>query len=143
MANPARPTEIKLHLDEFDGTCTKSNHWLKNVTAYLTVNPLIFSDDEKKIALALSFMTQGAAATWSEDFMDHAYSLNPASNADIALQTPYGYGTWADFVTDFRKAFSPVDVQGTAMAQLMNLHQGRRILPSTSLNSISLPFVPR
>jgi len=46
---------------------------LKNATAYLTVNPTMYDTDEKKIALALSFMSEGAAVTWSEDFMDHAH----------------------------------------------------------------------
>jgi len=88
----------------------------------------MYNDDEKKVATALSYMTEGAAATWSEDYMDHAQTLNPDSHADIAHQTPYGYGTWNEFVLEFKKAFSPVDTQGTAMAQLVNLRQGKKPL---------------
>ena len=35
---------------------------------------------------------------------------------------------WNDFIRDFKKAFAPSDSQGTAMAQLLNLRQGRRSL---------------
>jgi len=125
----ARPVELKLKVEEFDGDRTKSNRWLRNITAYLGVNDTMYTNDEKKVVTALSYMTQGAAATWSEDkFMDHAQTLNPDSDANVALQTVYGYGTWNDFVLEFKKAFSPVDTQGTAMAQLINLRQGKKEL---------------
>ena len=124
----ARPAELKLKVEEFDGDRTKSNRWLRNITAYLAVNDTMYTNHEKKIVTALSYMTQGAAATWSEDFMDHAQTLDPDSNADAALQTAYGYGTWNEFVQEFKKAFSPIDTQGTAMAQLVNLRQGKRDL---------------
>ena len=88
----------------------------------------MYTNDEKKIVTALSYMTQGAAATWSEDFMDHAQTLNPDSNADVALQTAFGYGSWNEFVLEFKKAFSPIDTQGMAMAQLVNLRQGKKDL---------------
>jgi len=88
----------------------------------------MYDDDEKKVATVLSYMTEGAASMWSEDYMDHAQTLDPASHADTAHQTPYGYGTWNEFVQEFKKAFSPVDTQGTAMAQLVNLRQGKKSL---------------
>jgi len=89
----ACPVELKLKVEEFNGDRTKSNRWLRNITAYLGINSTIYNDNEKKVATALSYMTEGAAATWSEDFMDHAQTLDPASNTDVAHQTPYGYGT--------------------------------------------------
>ena len=124
----ARPVELKLKVEEFDGDRTKSNRWLRNITAYLAVNDTMYTNNEKKVVTALSYMTQGAAATWSEDYMDHAQSLDPNSNVDVALQTVYGYGTWNEFVQEFKKAFSPIDTQGTAMAQLVNLRQGKKDL---------------
>jgi len=140
MANVARPVELKLKVEEFDGSHTKSNRWLRNITAYLTINRTMYDNDEKKVATALSYMTEGAAAIWFEDFMDHAQTLDPTSNADVALQTPYGYGTWNDFITEFKTAFSPVDIQGTAMVQLMNLHQGKRSITEyiTEFNQLAL-----
>jgi len=124
----ARPVELKLKVEEFDGDHTKSNRWLRNITAYLAVNDTMYSDNKKKVVTALSYMTQGATATWSEDFMDHAQSLNPATGANDANQTAFGYGTWNEFIEEFKKAFSPVDTQGTAMAQLVNLRQGKKEL---------------
>jgi len=78
----ARPIELKLRVEEFDGDHTKSNRWLRNITAYLGVNHTMYNNDEKKVTMALSYMTEGAAAIWSEDFMDHAQTLDPTSNAD-------------------------------------------------------------
>ena len=43
-------------------------------------------------------------------------------------KTAHGYGTWNKFVQEFKRAFSPVDTQGTAMAQLINLRQGKKDL---------------
>jgi len=77
----ARPVELKLKVKEFDGDRTKSNRWLQNITAYLGVNDTMYTDDEKKVVTALSYMTQGAAATWSEDFMD-----SPCTNPESRLK---------------------------------------------------------
>ena len=122
------PVELKLKVEEFDGDRTKSNRWLHNITAYLAVNNNMYDDNEKKVITALSYMTGGAAATWSEDYMDHAQTLDPTTHADTAHQTAYGYGTWNEYVQEFKKAFLPVDTQGTAMAQLVNLRQGKKSL---------------
>ena len=77
------------------------------------VNRTMYDNNEKKVVTALSYMTEGAASPWSKDFMDHTQTLDPTTNANIALQTSYGYGTWADFITEFK---------------LMNLRQGKRSL---------------
>jgi hypothetical protein len=42
--------------------------------------------------------------------------------------TPFGYGTWDEFVIAFKKSFAPTNSQGEAMAALLNLSQGRRTL---------------
>jgi len=136
----ARPIELKLKVEEFDGDRTKSNRWLRNITAYLAVNDTIYTNDEKKVVTALSYMTQGAAATWSEDYMDHAQTLNPGSNADVALQTAYGYGTWNEFVQEFKTAFSPVDTQLALLwHNLLISAKERRISPNTLQPSINSP----
>ena len=106
----ACPTEIKLKIYEFNGTHTQSNRWLKNIIAYLTVNTAIYNNDKKKIVVALSYMSKGAAEKWSKDFLDHTQSINPTSHADVNQRTLYGYGTWVDFVKDFKKSFSPIDI---------------------------------
>jgi hypothetical protein len=54
--------------------------------------------------------------------------------------TPYGYGSWADFTRDFKRAFAPTNSQGDAMASLMNLRQGKSPLVEyiAEFNQLSL-----
>jgi hypothetical protein len=120
--------ELKLKVTEFDGSRKNSNRWLRSITSYLDINDTKYNSDKKKVIFALSFMTQGAASTWSEDYLKHAQSIDPTMRVARAGGTPFGYGTWDEFVTAFKKAFASTDSQGEAMAALLNLSQGRKSL---------------
>jgi hypothetical protein len=57
------------------------------VLAYLHLNKDIYNSDEKKIIHALSYMTEGAAAAWAQNFYTDAFST---------ITAPV-WGTVADF----------------------------------------------
>jgi hypothetical protein len=69
------PEELKLKVTEFDGTRSTSNRWLHSITAYLDINDRKYDSDKKKVIFATSFMTKGAAAKWSEDFLEHSQTI--------------------------------------------------------------------
>jgi hypothetical protein len=102
------PKEIKLRAPtDFHGERTKTGKFLSQVSLYLRANPDVYDTDDKKIIFALSFMNGGTAAGWAE--------------AKGVQATPWG--TWEDFKTEIRNAFSPVDDAGDARHGLKTLKQ--------------------
>ena len=70
--NSKSAAEVKLNLPKvFSGKQTELNKFLQDVLVYLTVNKEVYNNDEKKIAYLLSFMTEGDAASWKEEFLAH------------------------------------------------------------------------
>ena len=62
--------EVKLNPPKvFSGKRTELNKFLQDVLVYLTVNKEVYNNNEKKIAYLLSFMTEGDAASWKEEFL--------------------------------------------------------------------------
>ncbi|KAG1873553.1 hypothetical protein DFJ58DRAFT_721837 [Suillus subalutaceus] len=61
------------------------------------VNDEIYNDDKKKIAFALSFMKEGTAAAWMEDFLDHAQMISPVTHLKN------GYGDWNQLSPNLKK----------------------------------------
>ena len=71
MANISKSTaKVKLNLLKvFSGKQTELNKFIKDVLIYLTVNKEVYNNNEKKITYLLSFMTEGDAALWKEEFL--------------------------------------------------------------------------
>jgi hypothetical protein len=105
-----RPTELKVGTPiHFDGSPNDASRWLHSVIAYISINDRIYTTDDKKIILALSFMSKGSAATWAEAAYENAADL--------------GFGKWKDFQEDFKRTFVTKDVKATAIAKLSSLTQ--------------------
>ena len=103
-----KPTELRIGTPEvFDGSYEKSQHWLHAVQFYLLVNKVVYDNDDKQIAFALSYMTKGSALTWAATFRQSAIS-----------GTTFSLGTFADFVTKFNTTFKHHDVTGNAISWL-------------------------
>ncbi|KIJ05135.1 hypothetical protein PAXINDRAFT_93852 [Paxillus involutus ATCC 200175] len=106
-----RPTELKVGTPvHFDGSPNDASRWLHSVIAYISINDRIYTSDNKKIILALSFMSKGSAATWAEAAYENAAELE-------------NFGTWANFQEDFKRTFVTKDVKATAIAKLSSLTQ--------------------
>ena len=63
-----------------------------------------------KIAFVLSFIDEGDASSWKEQFLEEATSTSP-----------HDYGTWADFERDLKGAFQPFDAPGDALKEIKSL----------------------
>jgi hypothetical protein len=70
----------------------------------------------KQIILALSYMKEGTAAIWAQNFYEEAYSSGTAT-----------FGKAEDFWAEFKKYFGSVDQKITAMTKLKHLTQGNSI----------------
>jgi hypothetical protein len=70
----------------------------------------------KQIVLALSYMREGTAAIWAQNFYEEAYSSGTAT-----------FGKAEDFCIEFKKSFGSVDQKITAMTKLKHLTQGNSI----------------
>ena len=101
-----KPQELKLgQPPSFDGTPEKARAWFNNVQLYLLVNKDIYNDDDRKIAYALSFMKEGAAALWSLTETEAALKRNPPN-----------FGTWQNFLNKFSASFILENTKDQAIA---------------------------
>ena len=94
------PKEIQLNNPKmFDGDRNNLNKFIQSCNAYLELNGDIFNSDKRKILFILSYMTEGTAEAWKEVFMDKKNGT---------------YGSYTDFITELKKAFSAADAEGEA-----------------------------
>jgi hypothetical protein len=113
--------EVKLRAGApvaFDGNIRNALHWLHSVKAYFTVNATVYSTNEKKVVTALTYMTEGTAASWSDTF----YQVCEGRMAK--------YGTRANFEKEFWEMFIPADVSIVALNKIQKLKQLQKSLTS-------------
>jgi len=109
-----RATIIRLNPPKpFSGKREDLKKFLQKVIVYLLVNEKLYDTDMKRITFALSFMTEGEADSWQEEFIQNALS-----------QDPPNFGTWDQFAEELQKAFSPYDSQGDALEEIKALKMG-------------------
>ena len=102
------PQVIKLNLlKDFSGKREDLKKFLQQVNLYMDVNTKTYHNDMTKIAFILSFMDEGDASSWKEQFLEEATAT-----------FPHSYGTWADFKRDLREAFQPFDAPGMPSRKL-------------------------
>ena len=73
-------------------------------TKLINVNEKTYHSDKTKITFVLSFMDEGDASSWKEQFLEEATSTRP-----------HNYGTWDDFERNLKEAFQPFDAPGDAL----------------------------
>ena len=83
-----------------------------------------YDTDEKKIGFVFSFLTEGDAAIWKEQFIDKVRkdALIAAARGDDAT-----WGTYEKFIESFEKSFLPFDVPGDALDTMKNLKMGDNV----------------
>ncbi|KAI5114917.1 hypothetical protein M0805_007214 [Coniferiporia weirii] len=108
--------------NEFDGTQEYAQRFLSSCETYLRVNKHIYDTDELKINFMLSFMQTRTAGDWAinRESLVSAYNVDAKGNK---LSTIVGYGTWDDFVKDFKSTFITTDDTNEAQQALIKLKQ--------------------
>ncbi|KAI5117174.1 hypothetical protein M0805_005599 [Coniferiporia weirii] len=119
----ATPKEINLAKpNEFDGTREYARQFLSSCETYLRVNKHIYDTDELKINFILSFMQTQTAGDWAinRKSLASAYTVDAKGNK---LSTIVGYGTWDNFVKDFKTTFITTNDTNEAQQALIKLKQ--------------------
>ncbi|KAI5116927.1 hypothetical protein M0805_009912 [Coniferiporia weirii] len=108
--------------NEFDGTREYARRFLSSCKTYLCVNKHIYDTDELKINFVLSFMQTRTAGDWAinRESLASAYNVDAKGNK---LTTIIGYGTWDNFVNDFKSTFITMDDTNKAQQALIKLKQ--------------------
>ncbi|KAI5115179.1 hypothetical protein M0805_005756 [Coniferiporia weirii] len=108
--------------NEFDGTREYAHRFLSSCETYLCVNKHIYDTDELKINFVLSFMQTQMAGDWAinRESLASAYNVDAKGNK---LSTIVGYGTWDNFIKDFKSTFITTDDTNEAQQALIKLKQ--------------------
>ena len=108
------PRAVKLNLlKDFSGKREDLKKFLQQVNLYMDVNAKIYKDDMMRIAFLLSFMDEGDASSWKEQFIEEA-----------TLTSPHDYGTWVNFEKNLKEAFQPFDTPGDTLEEIKTLRIG-------------------
>ncbi|KAI5115999.1 hypothetical protein M0805_004878 [Coniferiporia weirii] len=108
--------------NEFDGTREYASRFLSSCKMYLCINKHIYDTDELKINFVLSFMQTQTAGDWAinRESLASAYAIDSKGNKTTTI---VGYGTWDDFVKDFKTTFITTDDTNEAQQALIKLKQ--------------------
>ena len=114
-SNTDGPKEIKLNPPKtFDGSREKFRKFLQDAELYMTINRKLYDTDLVKIGFVLSFMTEGQASAWADQFVEEAQKAS-TGKPEIDL------GTFAKFKETLKEAFSAYNSPGEALNQMKNL----------------------
>ena len=114
MATDAKNGSVKLNLPKaFDGSRDKFRKFLQTAKIYLGINKKVYDDDLEKICFILSFMTEGQAEAWADQFVEEARTQHPGPDLDL--------GTYEDFQKTLKATFSAYDSPGNALNEMKNL----------------------
>jgi hypothetical protein len=86
---------------QFNGEKTELRRFLQETRDYMTTNKEMFDDDEEKIGFILSFMNEGEAGAWKEEFISRALNDADRKGEEVSL------GSFEEFKKNFQKAFFP------------------------------------
>ena len=118
------PQVIKLNLPkDFSSKREDLKKFLQQVNLYMDINAKTYHNNMTKIAFVLSFMDEGDASSWKEQFLEEATST-----------FPHNYGTWADFERDLREAFQPFNAPGDALEEIKSLWMGSNSIEDHNTN---------
>ena len=92
MSSTTKNAELQLGKPKaFNSSYETAISWMHSIQFYLVVNETSYNTDTKKIAFALSYMTEGSTLTWADTFQE-----NTINSTTITL------GTWDDFLKKFQ-----------------------------------------
>ena len=116
MTSGGKTMEIKLNPPKvFTGKWNDLNKFLQDVTLYLSINKEIYDKDKKKIAFMLSFMTEGDATSWKEEFLARKMDEADQAKKDLIL------GMFHEVKDAVKKSFEPFDGPGDTLEEMKAL----------------------
>ena len=105
----------------FSGKHGELKKFLMTCKMHLQANRAIYDNDEKKVVFVLSFMTEGDAATWREQWLDEL-----DEKAKTANKMDMDFGTLADFIKLLEKDFATYDAPGDALEKIKTLRYDQK-----------------
>ena len=107
----------------FSGKHRDLKKFLMTCKMHLQANRAIYNNDEKKVVFVLSFMTEGDAATWREQWLDDLDAQVKTAN-----KTNMDFGTFKDLIKLLEKDFAAYDAPGDALENMKNLRYDSKTL---------------
>ena len=104
----------------FTGKRTDLQRFLQDTFVFLMINKEHYNNDDKKIAFVMSFMTEGDATLWKEEFIGKVIRDSITRGDDIS------FGTYKKFIESLEKSFSPYDAPGDTLDAMKHLRMGDR-----------------
>jgi hypothetical protein len=101
---------------DFNGDRKGIQKFMLNCRSYLQTNQHVYDTDESKVSFILSFMDDGEAGKWKENY------LLSILDATGSLKFP----KIEDFMTTLLKAFKPANQERNATHQIDTLRQGKK-----------------
>jgi Retrotransposon gag protein/Zinc knuckle len=114
------PEGIKLNPPKpFNGKRSDFVLFMQDVFVYLKVNKAIYNDDEKKISFILSYLADGDAAVWKQQFIQTKIEEGLEANNEDP-----DWGSYNDFLDALKKTFQPYDEPAEALEDMKKLRLG-------------------
>jgi Retrotransposon gag protein len=108
--NPPKP---------FNGKRSDFVLFMQDVFVYLKINKAIYNNDEKKISFILSYLADGDAAVWKQQFIQTKIEEGLEANNDDPDWRSYN-----DFLDALKKTFQPYDEPAEALEDMKELRLG-------------------
>ena len=102
----------------FTGKRTDLQRFLQDTFIFLMINKEHYNTDDKKIAFVMSFMTEGDAALWKQEFISRVIRDSITAGNEIT------FGTYKSFIESLEKSFLPYDAPGDALYAMKHLRLG-------------------
>ena len=102
----------------FTGKRTDLQRFLQDTFVFLTINKEHYNTNDKKIAFVMSFMTEGDAALWKQEFISRVIRDSVTAGNEIT------FGTYKSFIESLEKSFLPYDAPSDALYAMKHLRLG-------------------
>jgi hypothetical protein len=111
---------VKLNpLKPFTGKQSNFILFMQDVFVYLKVNKLIYDDDKKKISFILSYLADGDAAVWKQQFIQTKIEESVEAKTDKP-----SWENYKEFVEALKKMFQLYNEPAEALEDMKKLHLG-------------------
>ena len=102
----------------FSGKRDDLRKFLQEIKIYLLANSDAYPSNLDKVLFVLSYMSEGDANSWKEEFFDTAEQKAAQDNASLSL------GTYDELIALIVKDFSPYDAPKDAIYEMKELKMG-------------------